>query len=134
MLVQVDGPRRGSSGRYPEGAVYTMEKLKATFCFGKWTSLSAGSDFNGRHLQQVQNEIHVDLKDYMCKLQPIPIEKGEVDRKVVTQSGAGSLILGSSTSGSRFEGVEQITGTDARNSHHPEGDSDAAGEEPFGLL
>eukprot|EP00971_Amphidinium_carterae_P017683 348389-Amphidinium_carterae.2 len=85
MLVQVDDVLVG--GTHAD-FVSALERLKATFRFGKRKSLCDGSEFNGRHLQQVKHEIQVDLRDYMCKLKPIPIEKCEIDgkdRKVVTQ-------------------------------------------------
>eukprot|EP00971_Amphidinium_carterae_P205245 4073620-Amphidinium_carterae.1 len=36
----------------PMDFVKTLEQLKATFRFGKWKTLSEGSEFNGRHLKQ----------------------------------------------------------------------------------
>eukprot|EP00971_Amphidinium_carterae_P032558 641160-Amphidinium_carterae.1 len=71
MLVQVDDVLVG--GTHTD-FVSVLEKLKTTFRFGKWKTLCDGSEFNGRHLKQVKNEIQVDLRDYMGKLKPIPIE------------------------------------------------------------
>eukprot|EP00971_Amphidinium_carterae_P055685 1097933-Amphidinium_carterae.1 len=66
MLVQVDDVLVG--GNHTD-FVSVLEKLKTTFRFGKWKTLCDGSE-----LKQVKNEIQVDLRDYMGKLKPIPIE------------------------------------------------------------
>eukprot|EP00971_Amphidinium_carterae_P104075 2061131-Amphidinium_carterae.1 len=83
LLVQVDDVLVG--GSHPDFRAQ-LKSLQRTFKFGKWKDLSAGTDFNGRHIVQKGVDIHVDMREYMEKLQPIPVEaKRTVDAAVVTQ-------------------------------------------------
>eukprot|EP00971_Amphidinium_carterae_P313639 6233726-Amphidinium_carterae.1 len=83
MLVQVDDVLVG--GEHP-AFKEVMRSLQKTFRFGKWKDLSMSTEFNGRHVTQVQGEIQVDMKEYMSKLKPIAVEgKKEVTDTVVTQ-------------------------------------------------
>eukprot|EP00971_Amphidinium_carterae_P314476 6250901-Amphidinium_carterae.1 len=83
MLVQVDDVLVG--GEHP-AFKEAMRSLQKTFRFGKWKDLSMSTEFNGRHVTQVQGEIQVDMKEYMSKLKPIAVEgKKEVTDAVVTQ-------------------------------------------------
>eukprot|EP00971_Amphidinium_carterae_P291424 5785768-Amphidinium_carterae.1 len=83
MLVQVDDILVGG---VHSDFVKAMTELQKSFQFGKWKSLSQGTDFNGRHLKQVKDEIHVDMIEYLAKLKQIPVEKKEeIHPGVVTQ-------------------------------------------------
>eukprot|EP00971_Amphidinium_carterae_P174484 3458900-Amphidinium_carterae.1 len=74
MLAQVDDVLVGGDHQDFKD---TMSKLQ----------LSQASEFNGRHIVQVKDEIHVDMVEYVKKLKPIPVEnKKEISTEgVVTQ-------------------------------------------------
>eukprot|EP00971_Amphidinium_carterae_P335285 6471060-Amphidinium_carterae.1 len=87
VLLQVDDILGG--GEHPgfKEAVRQLRQKTEKYRFGKWRLLSEGTEFNGRHLNQVnRGKITVDMKAFLHKIQPVPVNvKQEITTEVVTQ-------------------------------------------------
>eukprot|EP00971_Amphidinium_carterae_P139108 2756919-Amphidinium_carterae.4 len=84
VLLQVDDLLGG--GEHP-GFKKAVQKLRERYRFGKWRLLSEGTEFNGRHLHQMsRSKITVDMKAFLQKIAPIPVNmKQQITPEVVTQ-------------------------------------------------